>query len=552
MKKRIGVILEYTLAFVVICLLLLSIAGVVVVKFHGEELQEFVLEQLNDRVDTKVDVEDVSVKVFHKFPSTSIVLRNITVWSSHNFDMTDFEGSGADTLLTAETLSMSVNLLGMIRKTFNIKQIEISDGSLQLLTDSRGEGNYRLFKKQEKKGGKNSFIDVSQFRINNFIVRLDNQAKQLKASGMLENLELDGKFSSHNTQIKGSLKGSVEEISNKGILYASEREIGVRLNMNVQDSVFTMKAGQLQIDRITADVDGRFHVHRGTGVELNLIASARDLEIHQVLDLLPSQLSKPLEEIRGNGNLQVYTRITGMANSTMTPHIEADFQTSNANLFWERVPFSLKNLNLTGTYSNGGEFNPVTTRLSIESITAVIGRDHLSGRGEILNFLDPDFSFELKGDLHPKQWLAWYDSIPLDQATGTIISDISVSGSFVRQNEKGERFKALDITGGISLEDMMVRITPDGIPFKDLNGSVHIHNDFWEPTFSGTFGKSDFTVTGTGLNLTSFLLKREEELVASATFRSGFFDLREVLDQLPRDPSGRRGHFDPPALFRKS
>ncbi len=115
MKKRIGVILEYTLAFVVIVLLMLSIVGVVVVKFYGEDLQEFVLQQVNDRVDTKLDIEEVSVKVFHKFPSTSIVLKNITVWSSHNFDINDFEGTGADTLLTAETLSMSFNLLGMIR-----------------------------------------------------------------------------------------------------------------------------------------------------------------------------------------------------------------------------------------------------------------------------------------------------------------------------------------------------------------------------------------------------------------------------------------------------
>ncbi len=91
-----------------------------------------------------------------------------------------------------------------------------------------------------------------------------------------------------------------------------------------------------------------------------------------------------------------------MVSSTLTPSIEADFQTSNANLFWDRVPFSLKNLNLSGSYSNGGQFNPVTTRLSIETISAVIGKDHFSGKGQIYNFLDPDFSFELKGDLHPK------------------------------------------------------------------------------------------------------------------------------------------------------
>ncbi|MFH0759355.1 MAG: AsmA-like C-terminal region-containing protein [Bacteroidota bacterium] len=538
MRQKIRIILEYMAAFMVITLLMLSIAGVVVVKFHGDDLKAFVMEQVNDRLDSKVDVEEVSVKVFHKFPNTSIVLRNITVWSSHNFNIHDFSGSGADTLMTAEMVGVSFNLLGMIRKDFDIRQIEVRNGSLRLRIDSKGEENYRLSRGAEKKEGQDHLIEVSQIRIHGFRISLDNLSKQLKAAGNLDNLEVNGKFSKRNTQIKGSLNGSLEEISNKGILYASGHKVGARLNMDVRDSVFTLKSGQVQMDRIVADLDGRFHIYPGKGIELNLIAAARDLEIHEVLDLLPSELSQPLKEIRGNGILQLYARITGRASSTLTPSIEADFQTANANLFWERVPFSLKNLNLTGSYSNGGEFNPVTTKLNIESISAVIGQDHLSGRGEIRNFLEPDFSFELKGDIHPEQWLAWYDSIPLDQATGTVITDIKASGSYDRLKPRGEKFIALDISGGMSLEDVMVRINSKGIPFRALNGSVHIDNDFWEPSFSGTFGKSDFTITGTGLHLLSFLLDGKDPLVASATFRSGYLDLREVLDQLPHQSAG--------------
>jgi hypothetical protein len=538
MKRRFKIILEYILAFVVIFLLLLAIVGVVVVKFHGDDLQAYVMEQVNDRLDTKVNVEDVSVRVFHKFPSTSIVLHDITLWSSHNFNVRDFNGTGADTLLTAETVSVSFNLFGMMRKRFNIRQVEIRKGSLRLFTDSNGEGNYKLLIKQDQKKKQGGLVELSHLRLTDFTFQLNNRAKQLKASGWLDQLDLNGKFSGRNTQIKGSMKGSLEEISNKGILYASDRQIGARLNMDVQDSVYTIKAGHLQIDRVMADVDGRFHVHPGHGIELNLIAAARELEIHEVLDLLPSELSKPLQEIRGNGILQVYTRVTGMASSTLTPGIEADFQTSDANLFWERVPFSLKNLNLIGTYSNGGEFNPETTSLTIESISAVIGKDHLSGQGQIHNFYDPEFSFTLKGDIHPEQWLAWYDSIPVAKASGTVITDIAVSGTYDRLKSRGQKFLAFDIAGRIALDDVMVKITEAGVPFKDLNGSVTIDNDFWEPSFSGSYGKSDFAIAGTGLNLLSFLLEGEDNLVASATFRSNYFDLRELLDQLPRNSAG--------------
>jgi hypothetical protein len=44
------------------------------------------------------------------------------------------------------------------------------------------------------------------------------------------------------------------------------------------------------------------------------------------------------------------------------------------------------------------------------------------------------------------------------------------------------------------------------------------------------------------LNLLSYLLKRET-LVASASFRSDFLDIQEILDQLPKDSSGRKKTF---------
>lgn len=542
MKQSLRTILEYLAAFVVIILLLLTITGVVVVKFYGEELEESVMEHLNQQLDTKAQVDDISVKVFHKFPHTSLVLKNVVLWSSHNCNIREFEAAGADTLLTAKSVSLSFNLIAMVRKNFEIRQVEIKDGSVQLLTDSQGEGNYKMLKKKEREKGDLGAIDISQLKISGFDVLMVNLAKQINAEARLDLLEFNGKFSKGHSQVKGSMKAYLGEVSNKGILYASERDIEARLNMDVQDSVITLNAGQLQLDRIVADVDGRIILHRGSGVELGLIAAARNLEIHEVLDLLPKQLSNPVQEIRGSGILQLYTRISGMVTSTRTPSIEADFQTTNANLSWEKLPFSMKSLNLSGSYSNGGQFNPVTTKLALESISAVIGKDHFSGKGQIYNFFDPTFSFDLKGDLHPEQWLAWYPSIPIDKADGRVITDISVNGSYDRQKPKGEKFLSFDLAGDVALEDVMLRITPETTAFTELNGSVQIDNDFWEPSLSGSFGSSDFNIAGTGLNLMSYLLKKET-LVASASFRSNFLDLQEILDQLPKDSSGAKKAF---------
>ena len=538
MRQRVRIILEYLSAFLLIALLLVAITGVVAVKFYGVHLQAFVMEQVNQRLESNVDIGEASVKVFHRFPYTSIVLTDIVVWSSHNFNNRDFEGQGADTLLTAGMVSMSFNPFSLIRKNYNIRQLEIRDGSLHMFTDRQGEGNYKVLSTGRKTRNKGPQINIAKLKVNNFQVVLDNRAKTLTSSGFLRQLELNGKFTRGNTRIKGTLEGFLEETSNKGILYASEREILARLQLDVADSLYIIESGHLQIDRILADVDGRFRVSRGEGVDLDLYATARDLEIHEVLDLLPRRLSNPLQEIRGNGILQLYTRVTGMVSSTLTPKIEADFQTSNANLQWNKLPFSVTNLNLDGTYSNGGKFSPVTTTLNIESLSAVVGDDQITGSGRIHNFLDPDFSFELKGELHPSQWVRWYDRIPVHQASGIIASDIKVSGTYDRTQPRGNRFASFDVSGGISLKEIFLLMHKGGIAFSGVNGTLTIENDFWQPSFTGTYGKSDFAITGSGLNVLSFLIDRQETLLASASFRAGMLDLQEILDQLPASKNG--------------
>jgi hypothetical protein len=541
MKKRFRIILEYLSAFVLIVMLLLAIAGVVVVKFYGDDLKTFVMDQINHRLDSKVDVDEIAVKVFQKFPNTSIQLKNVTVWSTNNFNTRDFNGPGADTLLSATNINVTFNLLGLIRKKYNIRQLEIREGILHLYTDLDGEVNYKIFSGNDRKQKEVSPVNLSSLRITDFSLLLNNQVKQLTSTGTLKRIDLNGRFSKRNTQLKGSLSGWLGEISNQDILYASNRELEAELNLDVQDSLYTIKSGQLQLDRIVADMDGHFILHRGEGVEMELFAAARNLEIHEVLDLLPSEISKPLQGIKGNGILQLSSKITGMVSSTLAPKIEADFQTSNANLSWDRLPFSLKNLTLNGSYSNGGEFNPVTTSLVIESLSAEVGSDHLSLNGRIHNFYDPDFAFKLKGDIHPEQWLRWYEQIPLNKAKGTIYSDINVSGSYDRLKPKGQKFLAFDFAGGLSLEEVGFRIHKDDTPFTNLNGTIHIENDFWEPSLSGSFGNSDFTFSGSGLNLLSYLMKKDEPLVASATLHTNKLDLQELITSFSRADKKRDG-----------
>jgi len=225
MKKRLRIILEYLSAIVLIVLLLLAIASVVVVKFYGDDLKTFVMAQINHRLDSKVDVDEITVKVFQKFPNTSIQLKNVTIWSTHNFNTRSFKGPGADTLLSAKSINVNFNLLGLLRKRYSIRQLEINEGILHLYTDLEGEVNYKIFSGDDRQQKEASPVNLSSLRISDFSIVLNNQAKKLYSTGTLKRMDLNGRFSKHNSQLKGALSGWLGELSTKEILYASNREI---------------------------------------------------------------------------------------------------------------------------------------------------------------------------------------------------------------------------------------------------------------------------------------------------------------------------------------
>lgn len=533
MNRVIRSILEYLAAFITIILLLLAIAGVIVFKFHGEELQVFVMEQINEELDCKVDVEEINLKVFRKFPHASIHLEEVIVWSSHNFSTRDFPGKGADILLHAESIDVSFNLLSLLAKNYRVREIDIISGELHLYTDAFGEINYHILKERGKSidSTKNPLdIDLTQVHIRDFHILQNNQAKQLISASRLDNLDLAGRISRKQIQLRASLDGWLDQISNKGILYASERNVNLKINLGVQDSLYTINKGHLRVDRVMADVEGSFSIQPGQGVYLDLSASARDLEIYEVLDLLPKEFSASLAGLKGNGNLRLFTRVKGLVNSTRTPSVEADYETLHANLEWDRIPFALSNLNLKGSYSNGGDFNPASTKLDVESLDAYIGKDRISVKGSIANFLDPRFKVSLEGVVHPGQWEKWYPDLPIEDASGKLFCDINLGGVLNRRNEKGEKLGSFDLDGEIKMQDLGLFLGDHGLPLHNLNGSLRIHNDFWEPDITGYIGESDFEIQGSGKNLISFFLNKEVELVASASLISSRIDLQDILD----------------------
>ncbi|RMG75730.1 MAG: hypothetical protein D6707_13115, partial [Bacteroidetes bacterium] len=119
--------IKYILLFVFI---ILGIYSAVIIVYFGKNLQPIVIEQLNKTIETRIDVNNISVSPFQHFPKVSIIFHETVVY-----------GSDGDTLASVEETGFNFNVWDIIQKKYQIKAIVLKNSKINIK-----DNNYQIFK----------------------------------------------------------------------------------------------------------------------------------------------------------------------------------------------------------------------------------------------------------------------------------------------------------------------------------------------------------------------------------------------------------------------
>ncbi|HDR68423.1 MAG TPA: hypothetical protein ENN61_05165, partial [Bacteroidaceae bacterium] len=529
--RRIRIIIEYLFAFLLVSILILAIFSTVAVKFYGDELQSKVIRVINSKIDTKLYAEQINISIFRKFPSASVVLQDVTIWSSHNFNRREFNDISTDTLFYAETVYLHFNMPDLLRKKYSVKKFEAKNGCIRIFTDTKGEGNYRFLKTSEEKPEQDLSFVLSELDLLDFQYMIDNRLKKLDVTGSIYELKLNGKFYRRDFQLKTQSHFEIWELNNKGILYAENQDVKTKINLDVTDSLFQIIKGSVQFDKIIAETSGNF-ILSGNGIpDLDISAEAKDININSLTKIIPNSLNK--QGMTGQGKADLFVSVSGEFSSTSKPFINADFLTRNVSIAGEYFPFQINKLNLNGNYNNGASRNPLTSSLTIQEFSGEIDKEILQGSFSWTNFLFPRFHIKLNGIIDPAPWVNYFDPPAIASANGKILSELEAKGSFNRQDKDKYPLPELIVDGELTFSNVGIAFKNNLLPMRNISGKVIIRNDVWKPSLTGIYGNSDFTIEGIGLNFISSVLKSGEPVIVSGDFFAEHIDLQEIIQSIP-------------------
>ncbi|MDR1878035.1 MAG: AsmA family protein, partial [Bacteroidales bacterium] len=178
--KRIGItLLAVVFSFVSA---LVIIAGV-----FQDRIAAMFLSQLYHYTHAEITHSDVSFSVIRKFPMASLQINNICV-----NDMKDKK-----CLLQAEKIFLQFNMFDLLRNTYIIRKITLSNADLHLIIDKEGRNNWDIFQRNDTLPMQNVTVDLRAIQLNEVNFLFEHHRQKLTASALIDHLSAKGNFNEH-------------------------------------------------------------------------------------------------------------------------------------------------------------------------------------------------------------------------------------------------------------------------------------------------------------------------------------------------------------------
>ena len=129
-------ILKWSLGITTGIVLLISAS----LYFFHYRICELVLKEVNNELVEPIQVSEVSLVFWGSFPNLSIDLKDVYIQDRFS------KSNSKDTLLQAKNIRLQFNPIDLWNEKYNIKYLEVTEGSLNLKTNANGEANYDILK----------------------------------------------------------------------------------------------------------------------------------------------------------------------------------------------------------------------------------------------------------------------------------------------------------------------------------------------------------------------------------------------------------------------
>jgi hypothetical protein len=511
-------------------LLLLLLAASLLLASKAKTLA---VQQINSFLSVPVQVDDIQFSVFQNFPSASVNFTGVSSKGSYT------EGS-LNNLATAEKIYLLFNLFDLFSDEMHLKQIIISDADFYLYTDKKGNINYDILKKDNRKSSEATSIKLESVQLNDVHISYIDVISKRDYRILAQNTKLKGTFTGtiHDLALNGPVL--IERMKIDGINYLDQKqtEADLTLNIDSKQEKLTITKSTLQVADMRFDVEGVIYT-AGENDLINLSVKSKDAGIRELLSLIPGVYTEKLDKFKYDGKVEFRLDIKSKAEKKSTPLVTASFNVTDASLKASSGDFAYKNIYLKGEYTSRISDNHPVSRIRLQNFRAMLENQPLTGKLQVEDFNDPAIDLQLNSKLNLKTLSKFWMPDTLSAMNGMVSINAQIKGKSKDRNSWVSN-------GTLEASNVTISIKNREQDFTGINGKLTLKgSSLFVSGFKAESGGSDFTMNGNFDNAYGYLLRKSERLNGNLTINSANIDLGELLEDKSNTAKVKTYHFDP-------
>lgn len=518
MKKVLKIV-----GIVVVVLILLMIA--IPFLFKGK-IKDAVLKAANEQLNATVSIGDFGLNLFSNFPNATLSLDDTKVIGKGDF--------AADTLLQAKSASVTINLASLFGSNYDISKINLDQASVLARVLPDGRANWDIMATDSaatttESEESNPFnLRLNEISINNCNIVYQNDSTNMKFVMNGWNGKISGDFSAEETTLKTT--STIDDISFymdkipymlkvKGVAEA-------QLSANFNQMKFTFIDSNLQLNDLSASIDGYVAMVGEDGMDFDLKLNAPSSEFKQILSILPAMYTDDFKNIKTAGSATINAYVKGMMEGDNYPAFDLSVSIKDAMFQYPSLPKSVNNINADLTVnSKGGSLD--NTIVDVSRFTFAMGGNPFSVN---LNVTTPMSDANLKMAANGTLDLGMIkDVYPLEKGTelnGKLVADLNMA-TRMSAIEK-EQYEQISAAGHLKVNNMVFKSEGSPDVLIDNAGLEFTPRYVNLSSLNLRIGKNDIAATGRLENFIAYAMK-DQILKGQLSVSSNYLNLNDFM-----------------------
>ncbi|MDO7614706.1 MAG: hypothetical protein MUQ75_10730, partial [Crocinitomicaceae bacterium] len=296
------------------------------------------IAEINKNLEVPMEVGDVELAFWSSFPNISIDLLNVEIPSRNT----------STSLLKSKKFNLRFNPFDLAMGDYNLKQINISDGELNLYVDSLGGDNYNIVKSSEENDDSEFKLELQAVTLKSMKVSYLNDITHQEYHSNFNRVNLTGELSTDEFEMLTSGQILLNSAKSSGVTLVKNQEIefSLKVNVNQKKLITSLPMAQIQIGGLPFNINGvvdkdsmRFHI------------ASNSILLTDAVEKFSVDSDNHLKNLSGNGLLDFDLTVNGGTKSTDPIDIACNFSIKDGEIIEPTEKIKLNNIQLLGHYT---------------------------------------------------------------------------------------------------------------------------------------------------------------------------------------------------------